>query len=120
MPHGPGASFREVRITWRIGTRSGLAGIMWVGGTCGRSAAMHPAPALPQALVAPLLLPAHAAAPPRPAACLAPPALPQVLVVPLPLKPLFPGGIMPVTVTNNKLIKELFEIRKSGCVKDCS
>ena len=38
----------------------------------------------------------------------------QVLVVPLPLKPLFPGGIMPVTVTNNKLIKELFEIRKSG------
>lgn len=41
---------------------------------------------------------------------------PQVLVVPLPLKPLFPGGIMPVTVTNNKLIKELFEIRKSGWV----
>lgn len=35
-------------------------------------------------------------------------------MVPLPLKPLFPGGIMPVTVTNNKLIKELFEIRKSG------
>lgn len=40
----------------------------------------------------------------------------QVLVVPLALKPLFPGGIMPVTVTNNKLIKELFEIRKSGWV----
>jgi hypothetical protein len=30
------------------------------------------------------------------------------------MKPLFPGGIMPVTVTNNKLIKELVELRRQG------
>lgn len=44
------------------------------------------------------------------------PALPclQALVVPLATRPLFPGGLMPVTVTNNALIKELFEMRKSG------
>ena len=35
-------------------------------------------------------------------------------MVPLASRPLFPGGIMPVTVTSNKLIKELFEMRKSG------
>lgn len=39
---------------------------------------------------------------------------PQVLAVPLAMKPLFPGGIMPVTVTNNKLIKELVELRRQG------
>ena len=38
----------------------------------------------------------------------------QVLVVPLGMRPLFPGGIMPVTVQNNKLIKELVEIRRQG------
>jgi hypothetical protein len=38
----------------------------------------------------------------------------QVLAVPLAMKPLFPGGIMPVTVTNNRLIKELMEQRRQG------
>eukprot|EP00887_Chlorella_sp_A99_P003851 scaffold11.g3851.t1 len=36
------------------------------------------------------------------------------MVVPLPRRPLFPGGIMPVTVQNNKLIKELVELRRQG------
>jgi hypothetical protein len=39
----------------------------------------------------------------------------EVFAVPLPRRPLFPGGIMPVTVHNNKLIKELVEIRRQGC-----
>ncbi|KAI3429896.1 hypothetical protein D9Q98_010207 [Chlorella vulgaris] len=38
----------------------------------------------------------------------------EVLAVPLAMKPLFPGGIMPVTVTNNRLIKELMEQRRQG------
>lgn len=38
----------------------------------------------------------------------------EVLAVPLPRRPLFPGGIMPVTVQNNKLIKELIEIKRQG------
>jgi Lon-like ATP-dependent protease len=38
----------------------------------------------------------------------------QVLAIPLPRRPLLPGGIMPVTVQSNKLIKELFDLRKQG------
>ncbi|KAL4421915.1 hypothetical protein ABPG77_005199 [Micractinium sp. CCAP 211/92] len=38
----------------------------------------------------------------------------QVLAVPLAVRPLFPGGIMPVTVSNNQLIKELVELRRQG------
>ncbi|GAB4814573.1 hypothetical protein N2152v2_001619 [Parachlorella kessleri] len=38
----------------------------------------------------------------------------EVLAVPLPRRPLLPGGIMPVTVQSNKLIKELFDLRKQG------
>lgn len=38
----------------------------------------------------------------------------DVLVVPVPRRPLLPGGIMPVTIQNNKLIKELFDLRKQG------
>ncbi|PSC68558.1 Lon protease mitochondrial [Micractinium conductrix] len=38
----------------------------------------------------------------------------EVLAVPLAVRPLFPGGIMPVTVTNNQLIKELVELRRQG------
>lgn len=49
--------------------------------------------------------PRHAAVPPLPL---------QVLAVPLAVRPLFPGGIMPVTVTNNQLIKELVELRRQG------
>lgn len=41
---------------------------------------------------------------------------PQVLAVPLPRRPLLPGGIMPVTVQSNELIKELVELRKQGWV----
>lgn len=43
-----------------------------------------------------------------------PPPLPQVFAVPLPRRPLLPGGIMPVTVQNNKLIKELVDLRRQG------
>lgn len=38
----------------------------------------------------------------------------EVLAVPLARRPLFPGGIMPVMVTNNLLIKELIDIRRQG------
>jgi hypothetical protein len=38
----------------------------------------------------------------------------EVLAVPLPRRPLFPGGIMPVTIQNNKLIKELVELKRQG------
>ncbi|KAL4437435.1 hypothetical protein ABPG75_004574 [Micractinium tetrahymenae] len=38
----------------------------------------------------------------------------EVLAVPLAVRPLFPGGIMPVTVSNNQLIKELVELRRQG------
>lgn len=40
----------------------------------------------------------------------------EVLAVPLARRPLFPGGIMPVMVTNNALIKELVDIRRQGYV----
>jgi hypothetical protein len=38
----------------------------------------------------------------------------DVLAVPLPRRPLFPGGIMPVTVQNPRLIKELMDIKRQG------
>ena len=38
----------------------------------------------------------------------------EVLAVPLPRRPLYPGGLMPVNVSNNKLIKELVELRRQG------
>lgn len=59
-------------------------------------------------------LQAHAGAPARTRAqdpCI---GCPQVLAVPLAVRPLFPGGIMPVTVSNNQLIKELVELRRQG------
>ena len=34
----------------------------------------------------------------------------------LPRRPLFPGGLMPVTVSNEKLIQELIQLKKGGCV----
>jgi ATP-dependent Lon protease len=37
----------------------------------------------------------------------------QVLAVPLPRRPLFPGNIMPVSVQNPQLIKELLELKRS-------
>lgn len=36
------------------------------------------------------------------------------MAVALSRRPLFPGGIMPVIVSNNKLIKELFQLRKQN------
>ena len=39
----------------------------------------------------------------------------EVLAVPLPRRPLFPGGLMPVTVSNEKLIQELIQLKKNGC-----
>ena len=33
----------------------------------------------------------------------------------LPRRPLFPGGLMPVTVSNEKLIQELIQLKKGGC-----
>ena len=39
----------------------------------------------------------------------------EVLAVPLPRRPLFPGGFMPVTVSNEKLIQELIQLKKGGC-----
>lgn len=38
----------------------------------------------------------------------------QVLAVSLPRRPLFPGGLMPVTVHNDKLIQELIQLKKGG------
>ena len=35
--------------------------------------------------------------------------------MPLPRRPLFPGGFMPVTVSNEKLIQELIQLKKGGC-----
>ena len=40
----------------------------------------------------------------------------EVLAVALPKKPLFPGGLMPVTVHDEKLIEELIKLKKGGCV----
>ena len=34
----------------------------------------------------------------------------------LPRRPLFPGGLMPITVSNEKLIQELIQLKKGGCV----
>ena len=39
----------------------------------------------------------------------------EVLAVALPRRPLFPGGLMPVTVSNEKLIQELIQLKKGGC-----
>lgn len=39
---------------------------------------------------------------------------PQVLAVVLPRRPLFPGGLMPVAVHNEKLIQELIQLKKGG------
>ena len=44
----------------------------------------------------------------------------EVLAVPLPRRPLFPGGFMPVTVSNEKLIQELIQLKKGGCAAACS
>ena len=38
----------------------------------------------------------------------------EVLAVPVSRRPLFPGGILPVMVTDNNIIKELVEIRRQG------
>lgn len=38
----------------------------------------------------------------------------EVLAVPIARRPLFPGGILPVMVTDNEIIKELVEIRRQG------
>jgi len=38
----------------------------------------------------------------------------EVFAVPLARRPLFPGGIMPVMVSNNTLIKEIIETRRQG------
>ena len=44
----------------------------------------------------------------------------QVYVVELTRKPLFPGIYTPVTISKNeKLIKEITEAKKQGCVQDC-
>lgn len=124
VPHGPGSQFREVGFgsgsffcahVCSFYATASAAGLQRfeaalrccrVGGRRGGHVTMLPQQCLPgnSCSCASFSLP-------KPYAVL--PVL-QVLVVPLPLKPLFPGGIMPVTVTNNKLIKELFEIRKSG------
>lgn len=40
----------------------------------------------------------------------------EVLAIPLLRRPLFPGGIMPVTVTDSTIIKELVEVRRQGYV----
>lgn len=32
----------------------------------------------------------------------------------LPRRPLFPGGLMPVSVQNDKLIQELIQLKKGG------
>lgn len=37
-----------------------------------------------------------------------------MLAVALPRRPLFPGGLMPVTVTSEKLIEELIQLKKGG------
>ena len=37
----------------------------------------------------------------------------QVLAVPLPRRPLFPGNIMPVSVQDPRLVKELLELKRS-------
>jgi len=39
--------------------------------------------------------------------------------VALPRRPLFPGGLMPVTVSNEKLIQELIQLKKGGCAPPC-
>ncbi|CAL8462062.1 g1593 [Coccomyxa elongata] len=38
----------------------------------------------------------------------------EVLAIPLPRRPLFPGNIMPVSVQNPKLVKELLELKRSS------
>lgn len=38
----------------------------------------------------------------------------EVLAVALPRRPLFPGGLMPVSVQNDKLIQELIQLKKGG------
>ncbi len=38
----------------------------------------------------------------------------EVLAVPLPRRPLFPGGIMPVTVRDERLVQALLEMRRAG------
>ncbi len=124
VPHGPGSQFREVGTGfgsffcahvcsfYATATAAGLQRFeaalrcCRVGGRRGGHVTM-----LPQQCLHGNSRSCVSVSLPKPYAVL--PVL-QVLVVPLPLKPLFPGGIMPVTVTNNKLIKELFEIRKSG------
>lgn len=40
----------------------------------------------------------------------------EVLAVSLPRRPLFPGGLMPVSVQDKKLIDELTRLKKGGCV----
>ena len=37
----------------------------------------------------------------------------QVLAVPLPRRPLFPGNIMPVSVQDPRLVRELLELKRS-------
>jgi len=43
----------------------------------------------------------------------------QVLAIPLPRRPLFPGNIMPVSIQNPKLVKELMELKKDRQVEAC-
>ncbi|KAK9906845.1 hypothetical protein WJX75_009027 [Coccomyxa subellipsoidea] len=38
----------------------------------------------------------------------------EVLAIPLPRRPLFPGNIMPVSVQNPKLVKELMELKRTS------
>lgn len=43
----------------------------------------------------------------------------EVLSIPVTKRPLFPGVIMPVMVRDNRVIKELVDIRKQGYVGHC-
>lgn len=43
----------------------------------------------------------------------------EVLSIPVTKRPLFPGVIMPVMVRDNRVIKELVDIRKQGYVGYC-
>lgn len=43
----------------------------------------------------------------------------EVLAVPLPRRPLFPGGIIPVTVHNPALVQELATLKRQGYVIVC-
>lgn len=42
----------------------------------------------------------------------------QVFAVPVNRRPLFPGSIFPVQVKNRKLVQELMQFRRDGCVPD--